>query len=94
MNSPVRSQATLETGQEASGKPYLEFLREPIIGAGLSSRPVGVTELQQSHTEDEVDIVLERLTQIQIGKQNYPVKTGDIFAPAEYSRAACSRKSA
>jgi mannose-6-phosphate isomerase-like protein (cupin superfamily) len=83
MNNPVWSFETLETSRGASGKPYLEFLREPAISAGLYSLPVGSTDLQQPHTEDEVYIVLEGLAQIQIGDQDYPVKTGDtIFVPA------------
>jgi mannose-6-phosphate isomerase-like protein (cupin superfamily) len=83
MNSPVWSHETLETQREQSGKPYLEFLREPVISAGLYTLPVGSADLQQPHTEDEVYIVLEGLAQIQIGDQNFPVKTGDtIFVPA------------
>jgi mannose-6-phosphate isomerase-like protein (cupin superfamily) len=99
LNTPVWSHETLETSREASGKPYLEFLREHAISM----------DLQQPHTEDEVYIVLEGLAQIQIGDQDFSVKTCDsifmpalnehrfhsilenlrvivVFAPAEYSR--------
>jgi mannose-6-phosphate isomerase-like protein (cupin superfamily) len=83
MNTPVWSHETLETSRETSGKPYLEFLREPAISAGLYTLPVGSTDLQQPHTEDEVYIVLEGLAKIQIGDQDYPVKAGDsIFVPS------------
>jgi mannose-6-phosphate isomerase-like protein (cupin superfamily) len=83
MNTPVWSFETLETSRQQSGKPYLEFLRVPAISAGLYTLPVGSADLQQPHTEDEVYIVLEGLAQIQIGDQDYPVKTGDtIFVPA------------
>jgi mannose-6-phosphate isomerase-like protein (cupin superfamily) len=84
MNNPVWSFETLETSRQQSGKPYLEFLRESAMSAGLYTLPVGSTDLQQPpHTEDEVYIVLEGLAQIQIGDQNFPVKTGDtIFVPA------------
>ena len=83
MNTPVRSQQSLEVNRQASGKPYLEFLREPAISAGLYTLSVGGTDLQEPHTEDEVYIVLEGLAQIQIGDQDYRVKTGDtIFVPA------------
>jgi gentisate 1,2-dioxygenase len=83
MNIPVCSHEILETSREQSGKPYLEFLREPAISAGLYTLPMGGTDLQQPHTEDEVYIVLEGLAQIRIGEHDYPVKTGDtIFVPA------------
>jgi mannose-6-phosphate isomerase-like protein (cupin superfamily) len=83
MNTPVWSHQSLETKREQSGKPYLEFLREPAISAGLYTLPVGGTDLQKPHTEDEVYIVLEGLARIQIGDQDYPVKTGEtIFVPA------------
>jgi mannose-6-phosphate isomerase-like protein (cupin superfamily) len=117
MNTPVWSQESLETSREQSGKPYLEFLREPAISAGLYTLPIGSKDLQQPHTENEVYIVLEGLAQIQIGDQDYPVKTGDtifvpalkehrfhsileefrlivVFAPAEYSRAESTGKTA
>lgn len=83
MNTPVWSKESLETSRQQSGKPYLEFLRDPAISAGLYTLPIGSPDLQQPHTEDEVYIVLEGLAQIQIGDQDYPVKTGDtIFVPA------------
>jgi mannose-6-phosphate isomerase-like protein (cupin superfamily) len=83
MNNPVWSFETLEAHREQSGKPYLEFLHGPAVSAGLYTLPVGSTDLQQPHTEDEVYIVLEGIAQIQIGDQDYPVKTGDtIFVPA------------
>jgi mannose-6-phosphate isomerase-like protein (cupin superfamily) len=83
MNTPVWSFETLETSRQQSDKPYLEFLREPAFSAGFYTLPVGGTDLQEPHTEDEVYIVLEGLAQIRIGDQDYPVKTGDtIFVPA------------
>jgi mannose-6-phosphate isomerase-like protein (cupin superfamily) len=83
MNTPVWSKESLETGREQSGKPYLEFLREPAISAGIYTLPIGGTDLQQPHSEDEVYVVLEGLAQIQIGDQDFPVKSGDtIFVPA------------
>jgi mannose-6-phosphate isomerase-like protein (cupin superfamily) len=83
MNTQVWSKELLETEREASGNPYLEFLRKPSISAGLYTLPVGGTDLQEPHTEDEVYVVLEGLAKIQIGDQDYPVKTGDtIFVPA------------
>jgi mannose-6-phosphate isomerase-like protein (cupin superfamily) len=83
MNIPVWSKESLEMRREAIGKPYLEFLHEPAISAGLYTLPVGGTDLQQPHTEDEVYVVLEGRAQIQIGDQDCPVKTGDtIFVPA------------
>lgn len=82
MNPQVWSQKSLEKIRNQSGKPYFEFLREPAISAGLYTLPVGATDLQQPHSEDEVYIVLEGLAQIQIGDQDYPVKMGDtIFVP-------------
>jgi mannose-6-phosphate isomerase-like protein (cupin superfamily) len=83
VNNPVWSNEMLEKSREASGKPYFEFLRESAISAGLYTLPVGGTDLQQPHTEDEVYIVLKGLAKIQIGDQDYPVKIGDtIFVPA------------
>lgn len=83
MKTPVWTHEILETSREQSGKPYLEFLHEPAISAGICTLPVGTVDLQQPHTEDEVYIVLEGLAQIRIGDQDYPVKTADtIFVPA------------
>ena len=84
MNPPVWSHEQLENTRAQEAKPYLEFLREPAISAGLYTLPVGSTDLQQPHSEDEVYIVLEGQAQIRIGDQDYPVKTGDtIFVPAQ-----------
>jgi hypothetical protein len=82
MNTPVWSHESLETSREQSAKPYLEFLRESAISAGLYTLPVGSTGLQQPHTEDEVYILLEELRVIVV------------FAPAEYSRVGANWKSA
>jgi mannose-6-phosphate isomerase-like protein (cupin superfamily) len=82
MNIPVWSFEMLEANRERSGKPYLEFLREPAISAGRYTLHVGGTDLQEPHTEDEVYVV-QGLARIRIGDQDYPVKTGDtIFVPA------------
>jgi mannose-6-phosphate isomerase-like protein (cupin superfamily) len=83
MNTSVWSKESLEPSRKRSGKPFLEFLRESAISAGIYTLPVGSTDLQQPHTDDEVDVVLDGLAQIRIGDQDYPVKTGDtIFVPA------------
>jgi mannose-6-phosphate isomerase-like protein (cupin superfamily) len=83
VNTPVWSHETLERTRVETNKPYLEFLREPAISAGLYALPVGGTDSQQPHTEDEVYIVLEGLAQIRIGEEDYLVKTGDtIFVAA------------
>jgi mannose-6-phosphate isomerase-like protein (cupin superfamily) len=83
MNTPVWSHENLETTRAETNQPYLEFLREPAISAGLYTLAVGADDLQQPHTEDEVYIVLAGRAQIRIGDQDYPVNTGDtIFVPA------------
>jgi mannose-6-phosphate isomerase-like protein (cupin superfamily) len=73
----------LEHTRQDAQKPYLEFLREPAISAGLYTLKAGSTDLQSPHTKDEIYVVLEGRAKILVGTQDFEVNPGDtIFVPA------------
>jgi mannose-6-phosphate isomerase-like protein (cupin superfamily) len=83
MNGSHHSLETLELQRSESGKSYLEFVRQPDISAGLYVLPVGGTDPQQPHSEDEVYVVLTGRAQIRVGQVDFPASAGDtIFVPA------------
>jgi mannose-6-phosphate isomerase-like protein (cupin superfamily) len=83
MNGSHHSLEILETQRNQSGKMYLEFVRQPDLSAGLYVLPVGGTDPQQPHSEDEIYVVLAGRARIQVGKNDFPANAGDsIFVPA------------
>ena len=65
--------------QQASGKPYLEFLREPSMSLGVYTLPVGGVDLQQPHTEDEVYYVVHGRAMIRVGDEDSHIQPGSII---------------
>jgi mannose-6-phosphate isomerase-like protein (cupin superfamily) len=79
----VWSLNTLEHARRDAREPYLEFLREPAISAGLYTLEAGSTDPQSPHTEDEIYVVFEGRARILIGTRDLEVNPGDtIFVPA------------
>jgi mannose-6-phosphate isomerase-like protein (cupin superfamily) len=69
--------------QAAGGAPYLEFLRVPSMSIGLYVLPVGATDGQSPHTEDEAYVVLAGRSRFTAGEDTRDVGPGDtIFVPA------------
>ncbi len=58
MNGSHHSLENLETQRLEAGTLYLEFVRQPDLSAGLYVLPVGGTDPQQPHSEDEIYVVL------------------------------------
>lgn len=64
--------------QAASGRLYLEFLREQTLSAGLYVLPAGVVDPQQPHAEDEVYVVMSGRAMIRVGDEDRPVSAGSV----------------
>lgn len=67
----------------ASDKPYLEFLRIPAMSVGLYVLPVGATDTQTPHAQDEIYYVLRGCARFTVttpqGEQDRTISPGDIF---------------
>ena len=67
-----------------SGKLYREFLRVPAMSAGLYSLPVGATDLQRPHQEDEMYYVVKGRARFHAGDQDQDIAVGSVlFVAAE-----------
>jgi mannose-6-phosphate isomerase-like protein (cupin superfamily) len=74
----------LSRERSAKGKPYLEFLRVPALSAGVYVLPVGASDLQKPHHEDELYYVVRGQARMQIGSDHAEVRAGSvIFVEAE-----------
>jgi mannose-6-phosphate isomerase-like protein (cupin superfamily) len=70
--------AELISQRESSNKLYLEFLKVPDLSMGLYVLPVGGTDPQSPHTEDEVYYVVSGKAQILVADENRDVQAGSI----------------
>lgn len=68
----------LLTRLEASGRPYLEFIRTHDLSVGLYALPAGGTDPQGPHTEDEIYHVVSGRAVIRVGTEDRPVKAGSV----------------
>ena len=71
--------AEIVSAHADSGRPYLEFLREPSMSLGLYVLPAGGIDNQQPHTEDEVYYVLSGRAAIQVNEESRPVQPGSVI---------------
>jgi len=74
----------LETLRLAAERPYLEFLREPSMSAGLYTLPAGATDGQSPHNEDELYIVMAGRSQFTAGDQTRGAAPGDVIFVAAH----------
>jgi mannose-6-phosphate isomerase-like protein (cupin superfamily) len=73
----------LRQQRQQSERPYLEFLRQPTMSAGLYELATGAVDGQQPHTEDELYYVVAGRATILVGEEDIPVQAGSlIFVPA------------
>ena len=80
--------AELLARQQASHRPYLEFLRVPHLSAGLYVLPAGAVDGQAPHTEDELYVVLSGSGQLQVNAVSQAVAPGSVcFVPANARHA-------
>ena len=74
--------------QQASGRPYLEFLRVPSLSCGIYSLPAGASDLQSPHDEDEVYYVLSGSGRLKVGGEEQSIGPGSVLyvqATSEHS---------
>jgi quercetin dioxygenase-like cupin family protein len=77
------SMADLEARREATGRPYLEYLRQSSMSGGLYVLAAGAFDGQQPHTEDEIYYVVSGTARFTAGGETIDVTAGDIlFVPA------------
>jgi mannose-6-phosphate isomerase-like protein (cupin superfamily) len=62
-----------------SGKPYREFLRVPAMSAGLYVLPVGGTDHQKPHREDEMYYIVRGRARFKAGPEDREVSGGDLI---------------
>jgi mannose-6-phosphate isomerase-like protein (cupin superfamily) len=66
-----------------SNKLYLEFLKVPDLSMGLYVLPASGTDLQSSHTEDEIYYVVSGRAKIKVADEDRAVQTGSIVYVAK-----------
>lgn len=64
---------------ERLNKSYHEFLRVPLLSAGLYVLPAGGVDAQQPHTEDEIYYVVSGRGMIRVGTEDRPVQAGSFI---------------
>lgn len=69
----------LQKQRQSIGKSYLEFLRVPMMSAGLYNLPAGSTDPQKPHKEDEIYYVVRGRARIRIEDDDQPVAAGTII---------------
>jgi mannose-6-phosphate isomerase-like protein (cupin superfamily) len=60
------------------GKHYVEFLRVPAMSAGVYVLPIGGTDPQKPHREDEMYYVIRGRARMQIGTEHGEVHAGSL----------------
>jgi mannose-6-phosphate isomerase-like protein (cupin superfamily) len=70
MKTIFASLPEIEEQRTACGKPYREFLRIPAMSAGLYVLPVGGTDHQKPHREDEIYYVIRGRARFKAGPEN------------------------
>jgi mannose-6-phosphate isomerase-like protein (cupin superfamily) len=75
--------SSLEEQDAKAGKAYLEFLRVPAMSAGLYILPVGGTDPQSPHQEDEMYYVVRGKAQMRVGSESRPVGAGSVILVEE-----------
>lgn len=69
----------LARNQAESDRPYLEFLRESSMSAGLYVLPAGAEDPQQPHNEDELYYVISGAGQIRVADEDRHVQPGSLI---------------
>jgi oxalate decarboxylase/phosphoglucose isomerase-like protein (cupin superfamily) len=78
----------LQADRQRRARAYLEFLRIPAMSAGVYVLPVGATDRQQPHNEDEIYYVVSGRAQMLLrnadgSQQTLAIARGQtIFVPA------------
>jgi mannose-6-phosphate isomerase-like protein (cupin superfamily) len=76
--------AEIDQRRAHTGKLYQEFLRVPAMSAGLYVLPVGSTDPQKPHHEDEMYYVIRGRARFRAGTEDREVYAGSVlFIAAE-----------
>ena len=74
----------IDSERAKAGKLYREFLRVPAMSAGLYGLPVGATDPQRPHHEDEMYYVIRGRARFRAGDEDAEVSPGSVlFVVAE-----------
>lgn len=69
----------LEKRRAQAEKSYLEFLRVPAMSAGVYTLPVGATDQQKPHKEDEMYYVVRGRGRMRAGSEDHDVSQGSVI---------------
>lgn len=69
----------IEERRQRSGKSYLEFLRIPVMSAGLYVLPPGGSDPQKPHREDEIYYVVHGRARMHVGSEDQAVAAGSVI---------------
>jgi len=69
----------VEEERRQSGKRYVEFLRIPVMSAGLYVLPPGGSDPQKPHQEDEMYYVVRGRAHMQVGAEDEAVAAGSVI---------------
>ena len=69
----------LENQFTEHGQPYFEFLRVPSMSLGLYRLPIGKTDLQSPHKQDEAYYVLSGKAHLEVNGQREAAIPGSIL---------------
>ena len=74
----------IDQQRASTGKLYREFLRVPAMSAGVYVLPVGATDQQRPHHEDEMYYVVRGRARFRADNEDAEVSTGSVlFVAAE-----------
>ncbi|MGH9516321.1 MAG: cupin domain-containing protein [Terriglobales bacterium] len=65
--------------QQMGDKRYQEFLRVAAMSAGVYVLPVGATDKQTPHKEDEIYYVVRGKAKMRLGREERSVNSGDVI---------------
>jgi uncharacterized RmlC-like cupin family protein len=71
--------SSLIKAQVGSGKPYMEFLRDPAMSAGIYALGAGGTDRQTPHKEGEMYYVVRGKARMKAGSQDQAVHAGSVI---------------
>ena len=77
--SEVFAIGQLQAKRSNEGKSYLEFLRVPVMSAGLYALPVGANDPQSPHKQDEIYYVISGAAKMSLGGNEKKVANGDVI---------------
>jgi mannose-6-phosphate isomerase-like protein (cupin superfamily) len=77
--SEIFTLGQLQANRSKEGKSYLEFLRVPIMSAGLYVLPPGANDPQSPHKQDEIYYVISGTAKMRLGSDERKVAKGDVI---------------